>query len=285
MIFLDEDNLKAGNYFIPIDGIRSDIGEEYEINEWIGRGGNAAVYSCVEAKSGTAYAIKFQLSLSEKRIKRFYREIQLIKKVTHEHLIKYVDHGVASCQKKNKKKIDIPFVVMELAESNLFDYVMNPSTVIPYEIYISQFKGLSEGLGTLHSLALHRDIKPENILIVGEKWVLSDYGLCAFLEPWDGEELTDESNLGPRYWMSPEANNRYLGCGDNISKASDVFQLSAVFWFVVNSKHPSGILRLSDWTGPSKLFKPIYFALQHEAERRPQDGGQLFQLISEAVFD
>ncbi len=61
--------------------------------------------------------------------------------------------------------------------------------------------------------------------------MLSDYGLCSYVTPGVDEDLTpDGRNVGPKYWLSPEAHNMRLGCNDDITKASDVFQLAAVFW-------------------------------------------------------
>ena len=142
---------------------------------------------------------------------------------------------------------------MELADCNLQD-VIREEGALNYERYAGQFRGLAGALASLHEHAVHRDIKPENILIVGERWLLSDYGLCTFVNP-DEEDLTPEGqNVGPKFWLSPEAHNRRLGCEDEINAASDVFQLAAIFWYVATGRRPSGILTEDDWTGAEETL-------------------------------
>ena len=152
--------------------------------------------------------------------------------------------------------------------------------------YIPQFRGLADALKYMHdNNVLHRDIKPENILIIGERWVLSDFGLIKPL----GEvvDLSGENeNIGPRFWMSPEATNQCLRVESDkaeISKFSDVFQLASVFWFIVNRRHPSGILQESDWKGGVSLYNVIQKALQHEPLNRYVDGDDFFNAIVEVI--
>jgi len=136
----------------------------------------------------------------------------------------------------------------------------------------------------LHQYAIHRDIKPNNILIIGERWLLSDYGLCAFLDD-DTEQLTKvNETVGPRFWMSPEANNRNVGKDDEIDKSSDVFQLAAVFWFIINKTHPIGVLTRNDWHGSEKLFEPVFNALHYDKKIRPKDGLQFSKQIENAIM-
>lgn len=130
---------------------------------------------------------------------------------------------------------------MEKADRNLLDY-MKSNEKPEYEEYAPQFRGLCEALAVLHQFAIHRDIKPENILIKGETWVLSDFGLCSFLSPEDHQDITKlNEKVGPMFWMSPEAIDCYYFGGKEIGKYSDVFQICLVFVFVLTHKYPGGI--------------------------------------------
>jgi hypothetical protein len=46
--------------------------------------------------------------------------------------------------------------------------------------------------------------------------------------------------------------------------------------------HPTGVLRKADWTGPEKLFEPIFNALHNDKTVRPKDGNEFFQQIEQA---
>ena len=172
---------------------------------------------------------------------------------------------------------------MELADCTLQDVMREEKGPLSYERYAGQFRGLAEALASLHNQAVHRDIKPENILIVGDRWLLSDYGLCTFVNP-NEEDLTAEAqNIGPKFWLSPEAHNRRLGCGDQINATSDVFQLAAIFWYVATGRHPSGVVTKRDWTGPQKLFDLLHRSLFHDHTKRPQNGTEFFSELVDAL--
>jgi eukaryotic-like serine/threonine-protein kinase len=272
--------------------IKSINSKNYEIQERISNGGNAVVHKCVGTASGQEYAIKFQLTpFNNKRLQRFYQEIELIKQVKHDQLISYIDQGEVDFYKKSNtsrklEKVEgkkIPFLVMNLANNNLCD--IRKDKKIPYEEYIGQFKGLASALASLHEKAIHRDIKPENVLIAGETWILSDFGLCKFTDEESETELTSEyETIGPRFWMSPESLNRSLGNPDEISKYSDVFQLCSIFWYVINGRHPLGVISKDDWQGPDHLFDVIYNALSHNASKRPSDGYELLEQLEHAIL-
>ena len=91
-------------------------------------------------------------------------------------------------------------------------------------------------------------------------------------------------NVGPKFWMSPEAINRKLGSGDEITKASDVYQLAAVFWFAATGRHPTGIVSQSDWRGPDSFYEILSLALSHSPSLRPKDGAEFHQMIEDAVL-
>lgn len=259
---------------------------EIEPGELLGRGGNAIVCGCRRIGTGEAFAIKIQIDTRENRLHRFEREQRLLVSLHHPQLMSCVGHGKIQMGGKHIRRDTYPFVIMPLAESNLSEFVKKERGKLSDEWMSGQFRGLSEALAVLHEHAIHRDIKPENVLIQGETWMLSDFGLCRFLDPSEnGPDVTrDNEDVGPKYWMSPESMNRALGSGDEISKASDVFQLAAVFWFVATGRHPTGIVKETDWKGPQKVFEVLAAALSHDPKQRPLDGKDFHERMVAALF-
>ena len=170
---------------------------------------------------------------------------------------------------------------MSKAEMSLEEYLK--SNTLDYSEYTGQFLGILEALNAIHEYAIHRDIKPENILVQGDTWLLSDFGLCDLLE--DSADLTGETEkVGPRYWMSPESVNKVFGNNDTIDKSSDVFQICSVFWFIINGRHPYGIVEREDWKGTDELFDVIKAGLSHNPSKRPQNGEELLREFNKALF-
>lgn len=283
-IYFDAEELGRGNFFNLNSEILTAEGNSYELEEWIGRGGNAAVFSGRQRVTGEECAIKFLINTGLKSRKRFVREIKLLRLIHGDHITRYHGAGhVTVTHNKRPRDNQLPFVVMELADKNLQDVMRAEDGPVSYERYAGQFRGLAQALASLHDQAVHRDIKPENILVAGDRWLLSDYGLCTFVNT-DEEDLTlEEQNVGPKFWLSPEAHNRRLGCGDSINAASDVFQLAAIFWYVATGRHPGGIVTEDDWTGPGKLFRVLQKSLFHNFTRRPQNGHDFFEELEEAL--
>lgn len=280
-VYFDMHEGARGNTYRVVGRIETDEGRGYTLDEWINRGGNATVYRCTEEGTGDEYAIKILMNDGRKSAKRFFREVELLKSLTSPHVTRYRGAGKMKLASRSTRKV--PFVVMELADQSLQEYMVYRKRRIAYEEYAGQFRGLAQALADLHKLAIHRDIKPENVLISGDRWLLSDYGLCALLKPV-GVELTQENqNIGPKFWLSPEAHNRRVGCADVICEASDVFQLAAVFWYVATGRHPSGVLAHSDWTGPTKLFDVLYRSLSHNVHARPADGAEFLRQLEESL--
>lgn len=257
-------------------------GQSYEIGERIGAGGNGVVYECIN-QSGVQYAIKFFLGFHETRIRRFQQEIKLMKRLKNPHIIRYVDEGIVKEQSRENK--EIMFVVMEKADSNLKDVLLKTPR-ISYESYIPQFRGMCEALKELHQYAIHRDIKPDNILVKGETWLLSDFGLCEFLDPEEHSDITGENErVGPIFWVSPEAVNKIYFGDDEIGTYSDVYQMGMVFAFVLMKKFPAGILDMASKMETTEEIQAVILkSLANDYMKRPKDGGELLEMINKATI-
>lgn len=283
--------VRDSSYLVP-DRIVARDGFYYAIEDRLGAGGNGVVHQCTREVDGEIYAIKFLTSLDDARRRaRFEREkgiMAALSGVPHDHLIRVITDGVVMASQRIKRREfekEMPFVVMEKADQSLREFIKKEGYPISSAVYMAQFRGLVSGLEVLHQHAVHRDIKPDNILVVGERWVISDFGLCAVVgEAGDGSDLTRHWEVvGPRFWMSPEANNRSIGLDEEITFASDVFQLAAVFWWVVNRRHPSGILCQDDWLGLGNLYEPVAKALQHSTQRRFDSATAFKTAVVEAI--
>jgi eukaryotic-like serine/threonine-protein kinase len=285
---------ESGGTFFEIPDNIVGVKSTYEIGQRIGRGGNGIVHGCIDCRSGEELAIKFQLQLNGQRRLRFEREIDLLQRASHEHLIKFFDNGVIlakSCSveyddtklaRRVHGDIEIPFVVMEIAECNLTNVckVAKPKQ----EMYLGQFRGLAHGLGVLHRHAIHRDLKPSNILVVGDKWVISDYGLCTFTDGLQSPLTLENERVGPAEWMSPEGENKSLRIDGDLTAASDVFQLAMIFWYVVTGQKLEGLPDPNNWEGPANLLTPLQKALSIDPRCRQKDGSMLAAEIDYALF-
>jgi serine/threonine protein kinase len=253
-------------------------GRRYTLGERITAGGNAVIHRCYDKITGDEFAVKFQLRLQRNREQRFKQEVEVLRNIHHDHVTRHRDDGfiVGNGPRRNWR---LRFLMMEVASKDLAT-MMKEQSSISYETYIAQFRGLAWGLAMLHQHVIHRDIKPDNILLFGQRWALSDLGLCQIAN----SSLTAHDELvGPRLWMSPEAVNKACGCNDAILKASDVFQLASVFWFVVTRRHPTGVVTRADYTGPDHLFDLFYRCLAHNHCERPTDGEDFAKQLEAAI--
>lgn len=277
------------------DHINGDDGRVYIVGERIAAGGNAVVHECNEKLSGDSYAVKFQLELRQRRRERFHREVELLRGFDDPHIIRFVATGVARgprtertmrhgrvVAQRHGQVENVPFVVLMKASEDLGKHAKTPQN-IPPATYLAQFLGLSKALVKVNEKALHRDIKPENILVVGSAWAISDFGLCDLHEGGPDLSRVDEK-IGPAQWMSPEAFNKNLGCPDAIGQTSDVFQLASVFWYATCGRHPTGIVRDTDWRGPVELYPVMERALLHNNQNRYQTSAEFSAALEAAII-
>lgn len=275
------------------DHITGDDGRVYIVGDRIAAGGNAVVHDCNEKLSGDNYAVKFQLELRQRRRERFAREVELLRGFDDPHIIRFVATGAVSgvrTERRGNRFVaqnrghaeSLPFVVLMKASEDLGKFARAPQQ-IPTATYLAQFLGLSKALVKVNERALHRDIKPENILIVGSAWAISDFGLCDLEQGGTDLSRVDE-RIGPALWMSPEAFNKNLGCSDTISQTSDVFQLASVFWYATCGRHPTGIVRNTDWRGPVNLYPVIERALLHDSQHRFQTSAEFSAALEAAII-
>ena len=287
-----------GLIYIISEEIKTDRGKYFFVGAEIACGGNGLLHECT-SRDGK-YAIKFLTKSKSTAKKRFQREINVMRKLNGVDNATNVVYSseVHATRKNGKRKRKIPYFIMKFAKWNLSEYMADKDYSINYSEYSGQFSGLAEALSELHKHTTHRDIKPENILISDGYWLLADYGLCSEVTRTEG--ITDKEEriaakkgrkkrIGPIYWLSPEAHNRMVGeekdRKNRIDKSSDVFQLAAVFWYVITGRHPTGTVTSKDWKLKEKtaLFNFLQKCLHHHKPSRPKDGKEFLEELQIAL--
>ena len=165
---------------------------KYKIEKTIGEGGFAITYRGIDTFTSEIVAIKerwpeqrgtrqgkkvlWGIMAQQKRqeaIEKFKFEAELLKKCTHESIVRYYD-----CFEEN----DTCYIVMALISGKpLYDLVHNQGALAENQVK-RYFLQLAEALREVHAKGiLHRDIKPENIIIDTKPWVQSIITYISYL--------------------------------------------------------------------------------------------------------
>lgn len=172
----------------------------YVLEKFLGAGGMARVYrgvpeATLEASECVAIKLMSDTSAtSEEFRKRFFREADVGRALTHSSVVRIEDYGDAE---------GTLYLVMEFVEGKTLREKMSPQGLSGPEAW-GYCKPICEGLQYVHQRGvLHRDLKPENIMVTNSgRLVIMDFGLA---KREDHSMLTGSGDvLGTPAYMSPE---------------------------------------------------------------------------------
>jgi len=265
----------------------------YRITRVIGCGGMGEVYEAQDEFLKEAIALKtlrVDLARDEGIVRRFQREIQLARKVTHPNICRVFETGR---HESVRSDISEPFFTMELLiGETLSERIRREGRLSRAEAFPIAVQ-IAEGLQAAHEAGIvHADFKSGNVLLVpgthGERAVITDFGLARI----------DPATVPADETRTTSAMGHVVG---TVSVASDIYSLGIVLFEMATGKLPfegrhvikAAVQRVSGEGISARSLVPnldsrwdaaIARCLQKEPERRFASAGDLADWFREGTW-
>lgn len=274
------------------------INEKYKVTFFLKKGSYAETYRVKDPDSKTKLLKLFTYSKLDRT--QFDEhgdvlEIQVLKKINHPNLVKYIESGELLIENQKYEYAILDFISGE----TIADKMKREQTLNPYEAK-DIISGVLNGVNYLHSLddpIIHNDITNLNVMLDLSGPVaipkIIDFGYARFFSQSNKEFLKD--GLSP-FYQANEAFNKVF------SAQSDIFSIGALYyhlleglppWFLEISKYKSDSIKLEDAVIEERK-KPLKFssvtnqqtqniisrALQPDAENRFKSVKDFIQAIN-----
>lgn len=206
------------------------LGERYQLQDPIGRGGMATIYRGHDTRMDRIVAIKVLrevYSTDPKFVTRFQREAKAASALQHPNIVQVYDYGQSDGNY---------FIVMELIEGTDLRRYLRSRGVLAIDRAIIIAHDVALGLGAAHRRGIvHRDVKPQNVLVGRDGSIkLTDFGIASVYKDINAERLTTTGmTLGTVQYYAPEQAQ-----GEIVNPAADVYALGIVMYEMLTGRTP-----------------------------------------------
>lgn len=214
----------------------------FELEEKLGVGGMGIVYRARYIKTGQHVAVKVlspDLMADEKVAKRFEREMAILKKLKHPHIVQYYGGSTSGTQR---------FYAMELIKGGSLQAVLKKRGSLPWDDVVEYGLQVAKALEHAHNAGvIHRDLKPANLLLTRRGVLkLSDFGIARDTQ---STALTAAGRtVGTMAYMAPEQ----ITGRHSITARTDLYALGCVLFELLAARTP-----FASETQPELLFKHV----------------------------
>jgi serine/threonine-protein kinase len=239
----------------------------YRIGRKLGKGGMGSVYEAVDDKTGQRVAVKAltpQLAMAEGFRERFQAEIESLKKLQHEGIVRLMGYGEDDgILFYSMELVDGPSLEQEILGGRRFDW--NETLSIAVQVCRALKHAHDHGI-------VHRDIKPANLLMAPDERVkIADFGIARL---FGSTQLTTAGGvLGTADYMSPEQAD-----GRAVTERCDQYALGCVMFALLAGRPPFRAKTMPEMLQMQRFAEP-------EPVRRfaPNTPEQLDRLINQLL--
>ena len=227
------------------------LGERYELDQIIGRGGMAEVWRARDLRLVRDVAIKrlrIDLASDPTFQARFRREAQSAAGLNHPNIVAVYDTGE---ERDTKSDVMVPYIVMELVEGVTLREVLRDGRKIVPARALEFTAGVLDALSYSHRAGIiHRDIKPANVMLTPAGTVkVMDFGIARAVADTSATMTQTAAVIGTAQYLSPEQAR-----GEKVDQRSDLYSVGCLLYELLCSEPP--------FKGDS----PVSVAYQHVRE-------------------
>ncbi|WP_329088335.1 MULTISPECIES: Stk1 family PASTA domain-containing Ser/Thr kinase [unclassified Streptosporangium] len=225
------------------------LGDRYELDGVVGRGGMAEVYRARDIRLDRIVAIKtLRADLARDHIfqARFRREAQSAASLNHPSIVAVYDTG-----EDTSEGAPVPYIVMEYVDGRTLRDLLRADRRLLPERASELVDGILRALDYSHRGGIvHRDIKPANVMITrnGDVKVM-DFGIARAMADSAATMTQTAQVIGTAQYLSPEQAR-----GERVDARSDLYSTGCVLYELLTGQPP--------FTGDS----PVAIAYQHVRE-------------------
>ena len=200
----------------------------FELESQLGVGGMGVVYLATYTKTGQKAAVKVltpALSSNKQLVARFEREMEILKRLQHPHIVRYYGGGRTGNQH---------FYAMELMEGGSVEDMLKKKKKLTWEQTIDIGQQVAKALEHAHHNGIvHRDLKPANLFVSKNgKIKLGDFGIARDTE---ATALTAAGKtVGTYAYMAPEQ----ISGKPPVSGKTDLYALGCVMFELLTGRVP-----------------------------------------------
>ena len=255
------------------------VGDRYEVQELLGRGGLSVVYRARDLETERDVALKVLRSapVGEVHLARFLREARVTARLHHPHVVQVHEAGVHR---------GWPFLALELLEGPSLELLLLTERRLDPRRTLRLLLPVVDALAHAHGQGVvHRDVKPGNVLLDAQgRPYLTDFGLA--LDGSDPRRITwPGQGVGTPAYVAPEQRR-----GEEVDARSDVYALGVTLYECLTGTVPAalrpsppeaGLERLAP-DASALLRELVLRCLAHDPAARLADAGQVARVLRAA---